>query len=100
MGYCRSRAVSETADVCNRLIAKKGLVYIEVTGFQKQPPEVFFEKGVLRNFAKFTGKYLCQSLFFNYVAGLGLWTTASGLLKDSRLNLNSLQIIIYNAFFG
>ena len=27
-------------------------------------------KGVLRNFAKFTGKYLCQSLFFNKVAGL------------------------------
>ena len=27
-------------------------------------------KGVLRNFAKFTGKRLCQSLFFNKVAGL------------------------------
>ena len=27
--------------------------------------EVFCKKGVLRNFAKFTGKYLCQSLFFN-----------------------------------
>ena len=27
-------------------------------------------KGVLRNFAKFTGKHLCQSLFFNKVAGL------------------------------
>ena len=26
------------------------------------------KKGVLRNFAKFTGKYLCQSLFFNKVA--------------------------------
>ena len=26
-------------------------------------------KGVLRNFAKFTGKHLCQSLFFNKVAG-------------------------------
>ena len=25
-------------------------------------------KGVLRNFAKFTGKHLCQSLFFNIVA--------------------------------
>ena len=25
-------------------------------------PEVFCKKGVLRNFAKFTGKYLCQSL--------------------------------------
>ena len=27
----------------------------------KQPPEVFYEKGVLRNFTKFTGKPLCQS---------------------------------------
>ena len=25
--------------------------------------EVFCEKGVLRNFAKFTGKHLCQSFF-------------------------------------
>ena len=30
----------------------------------------FIIKGVLRNFAKFTGKHLCQSLFFNKVAGL------------------------------
>ena len=29
-------------------------------------PEVFCKKGVLRNFAKFTGKHLCQSLFFKY----------------------------------
>ena len=27
-------------------------------------------KSVLRNFAKFTGKYLCQSLFFNKIADL------------------------------
>ena len=27
-------------------------------------------KGVLRNFAKFTGKHLCQSLFVNKAAGL------------------------------
>ena len=27
-------------------------------------PEVFCKKGVLRNFTKFTGKHLCQSLFF------------------------------------
>ena len=33
-------------------------------------PEVFFKKGVLRNFAKFTGKHLCQRLFINKVAGL------------------------------
>ena len=28
-------------------------------------PEKFCKKGVLRNFAKFTGKHVCQSLFFN-----------------------------------
>ena len=33
-------------------------------------PEVFCKNGVLRNFAKFTGKHLCQNLFFNKVAGL------------------------------
>ena len=36
---------------------------------QKQPPEVFCKKGILRNFAKLTGKNLCQSLSFNNVAG-------------------------------
>ena len=34
--------------------------------------QVFCKEGVLENFAKFTGKHLCQSLFFNKVAGLGL----------------------------
>ena len=33
-------------------------------------PEVFCKKGVLRNFTKFTGKHVYQSLFFNKVAGL------------------------------
>ena len=32
-------------------------------------PEVFCRKGVLRNCAKFTGKHLCQRLYFNKVAG-------------------------------
>ena len=32
-------------------------------------PDVFFKKCVSQNFAKFTGKHLCQSLFFNKVAG-------------------------------
>ena len=30
----------------------------------------FLRKDILRNFAKFTGKHLCQSLFFNKVSGL------------------------------
>ena len=36
--------------------------------FRSSHPEVFCEKGVLRNFTKFTGKHLCQSLFSNKVA--------------------------------
>ena len=36
----------------------------------KQPPEVFCKKGVVRNFAKFKVKHLCQSLFFNKVVHL------------------------------
>ena len=35
---------------------------------QKGRPEVLYKKVVLRNFTKFTGKYLCQSFFFNKVA--------------------------------
>ena len=33
-------------------------------------PDVFCKKGVLKNFITFTGKYKCQSLFFNKVTGL------------------------------
>ena len=33
-------------------------------------PEMFCKKGVLRSFAKFAGKHLCQSLFFDKVTGL------------------------------
>ena len=34
-------------------------------------PEAFCEGCVLRNFTKFIGRHLCQSLFFNKVAGPG-----------------------------
>ena len=36
--------------------------------FRSSHQEVFFEKVVPRNFVKFTGKQLCQRLFFNKVA--------------------------------
>ena len=36
---------------------------------RSSPPEVSIKKGVFKNFAKFTGKHLCQSLFFNKIAG-------------------------------
>ena len=37
--------------------------------------EAFYKKIVLRNFAKFSGKHLHQSLFFNNVTGLACYRT-------------------------
>ena len=37
---------------------------------QKQPSVVFFKKGVLKTFAKFTGKQLCRSLLFSKIASI------------------------------
>ena len=34
---------------------------------EKQPPKVFFKKGLLKNLSKLTGKHLRRSLFFNRV---------------------------------
>ena len=49
-------------------------------GYRSSCPEVFCKKGVLKNFAKFSGKHLCQSLFLNKFAGL---KPATLLKKDS-----------------
>ena len=38
--------------------------------FRSSHPEVFCRKGGPKNFVKFTGKHLCQSFFFNKIAGL------------------------------
>ena len=44
--------------------------YYQIFNIERQPTELFCEKGVLGNFTKFTGRHLCQSLFFNKVPGL------------------------------
>ena len=44
--------------------------YLRCLKHRSSRPGVFCKKGVLRNFTKFTVKHLCQSLFFNKVAGL------------------------------
>ena len=53
------------------------------------------QKGALRNFTKFTGKHLCQSVFFNKVAGLGPAT----LLKKRLLHRCEFCEISKNTFF-
>ena len=58
------------------------LAALAQNGGQKQPLEVFYKKSALKNFAKFTGKYLCLRLYFNEVAGLSPET----LLKKRLLH--------------
>ena len=41
--------------------------------------ECSVKKDILENFAKFTGKHLCQSLFFNKVTGLRPTSEASSI---------------------
>ena len=68
--------------------------------WQKQSPEVFYEKGVLTNFSKFTGKHLCQSHFFKrfyfpkFVRPLFLQNTFGRLL----LYLEPFQISMIELF--
>ena len=42
---------------------RKTSIVVSTCGLKKQPPGVFYKKGVIKNFAKFTGKHMCQSLF-------------------------------------
>ena len=43
------------------LLGFYGIIYPTMT--RSSRPEVFFKLGVIKNLSKFTGKYLCQSLF-------------------------------------
>ena len=53
---------------------------------QKQPPKVFYNKGVLKNFEKFIWKHLCLSLFFNK----NLWMTASEKMSK-KIKIDSIS---------
>ena len=52
--------------------------WIFMVKFRSSHRRCSVRKGVLRNFAKFTGKHLCQSFLFNKVAGLSLKNTSDG----------------------
>ena len=59
---------------------------------------VFCEKGVLTDFAKFTGKHLRQSLFFNEAADLQILTLSK---KEIPAQMFSYEVyeISHNAIF-
>ena len=58
-------------------------------------PEVFCKKGVLRNFTKFSGKHLCQRLFFffNKVAGQRPATLLKKSLWHSCFSVNFVKFL-------
>ena len=59
---------------------------------EEQAPKMFCRKGALRNFAKFTGKHLCQSLFFNKVAELAKFLRTPFLAEHLR---TTAQTVIF-----
>ena len=75
--------------------------------FRSNRQEVFHKKGVHKNFTKFAGKSLCQSLFFNKVAGLRptkrflMFSGGSkGDIGKERVNLNVYFPISLKNFEG
>ena len=52
-------------------------------------PEVFCKKGILRNFAKFTGKHLCQSLFLIKLQEHIRWLLLYGSVNSQSFNSKS-----------
>ena len=74
---------------------------------------MFCRKGVLRSFAKFTGKHLCQGFFFNKFAGLRpaillkmrLWhryflVNFGEFLRGPFLTKHLRWLLLYLAFFS
>ena len=55
--------------------------------YRSSLPEVFCKDGVIRNFVKFAGKHLCQSFFFNKVAGLRPATLLKNILWLKKITL-------------
>ena len=86
---------------------------------QKAPPQIFnrvlntspqfshagafrgvLKRGVLNNFAKFTGKHLSQSLFFNRIAHLKPVTLLKKRLEHRCFPVNFCEIFQNNFFYG
>ena len=63
-----SRMLEKNANISRMLEKKTHLA----DHYRSSRPEVLCEKGVLRNFTKFTGKHLRQSLFLIKLQALGL----------------------------
>ena len=60
--------------------------------FRSSHQSCSMEKGVFKNFSKFTERHLCQSLFFNKVAGLRLATLLKKTLCHRCFPVNFVKL--------
>ena len=60
---------------------------------QIQSPRDVVQKGVLRDFVKFSWKHLCRSLFFNKVVGLKPVTFLKKKLRHRCFHVNFAKIL-------
>ena len=69
----------------------EGAVLVDLT-CRSSRLEVLCKTGVFRNFVKFTGKHLCQRLFFNKVAGLRALTLLKKRLWHKCFPVNFVNL--------
>ena len=61
---------------------------------------VLLRKDVLRNIAKFTGKHLCRSLYFNKVVGVSfVFTRCSVFLIEKKVNFGGKQSFAWTVVY-
>ena len=98
-----------SSDLCKNISLQCHLLY-NFPSFRSSHWRCSVRKSVLRNFAKFTGKHLWQSLFFNMFTGWGdcFWSFSCLLLKicclfhfnrKTRETINVSTIAVIHYFF-
>ena len=65
----------------------------DIDEFRSSCPEVFYKKDALKNFGKFAGKQLCQSLFFNNVDGMRPVTLLKKRFRHSCLTVSFAKFL-------
>ena len=63
--------------------------------FRSTCPKAFCKKDVLRNFSKFTGKHMCQSLFFNIDSDTGVPVDFVKFLRTTFLTKHLRWLLLY-----
>ena len=75
-------------------------ILVEGYQYRSSRPDVLFKKVVLKGLSKFIGKHLCQSLFFNKVAGLRPATEIKKETLTQVFSCEFCQIFKYAFFKG